>query len=88
MTIGALKLRYIAQVDRMFECLIGSVTRCTLPISERAQIHRMTVFAQFNVAFRRGLGIIDGRVTDIAVAGDDLARLAYVVPAMTSEAPH
>lgn len=40
-TLYALKSRYITEVHRMFERLVGLVTSLTLPIRKRAEIDRM-----------------------------------------------
>ena len=69
----------------MLKWLIRLVTELAFAISKRAQVNRVDEGA----CFHRGFGIrrvIDHRVTDVAVIGNDLSVFTDVVAVVTTEA--
>ena len=70
----------------MLEGLVGLMTELALTFGEGAQIHRMLEGTGLHVLLRRRCGVVDYRVADIAVVGDDLPGAADVLTVMTAEA--
>ena len=85
MAFDALKHRDIAEIDRMFEWLVGLVTSLAFPVAKRAQIHRVFEPGDF-CRSRRVLGVIDDRVTDVAVVANNFAAITDVVSIVTAKA--
>src|SRR5688572_32515106 len=84
MAFDALKHRYIAEIQRVFEWLVGLMTGLAFSIAESAKIHRVLESRDLY----RGCGIlrvIDDRVTDVAVVPNNLAAIANVLSIVTPE---
>ena len=81
-----LKLRDVAQIYRMFERLVRLMTCVAAVGLKGTEIDRMFERTRLDVGLRRPLRIVKHGVTNVAIVGDHLARLAYVVSIVTAEA--
>src|SRR6267378_3086599 len=70
----------------MLEGFIGFMTELAFAFSQPSEIDRMLKWTGLHVFFRRPGRVVDDRVTDVAVIGDHLARLADVLAIMTTKA--
>ena len=73
MALHTLKTGDVAKVDRVFEWLIGLMTRFTLAIRQAAQVDRMLKGAGFGILSRRTRRVVDDGVTNVAVVRNGLA---------------
>ncbi len=87
MAVGALELRYVAQVNRVLEAPVALVTGGAVELALAAQRHCVPERA---VRRRRGdspFGLIQHRVADSAVLADHAPRVAGELAVVTAEAP-
>lgn len=84
MAFDALKLGNVAEINRVFEWLVGLVTGLALSITETAKIYRMLKRAQLHRR-RRVCRIVDHTVTNVAVVSNHLAVLTYLLAVMTTK---
>jgi len=87
MTLNTLEHRYVAEIYRMLEELVGLMTELAfMLVGETTEVYRMLKRTSFHILLRRGGGIVNHRVADIAVVGNHLAGVADVLAIMTTEA--
>ena len=86
MALNALEHRNITQIHGMLERPIRFVAILAFVIGERAQINRMLEGTGLHVLLRRRCRVVDHRVADVTVVGNDFARVADVLAVMTAEA--
>ena len=85
MTLHALKHRDITKINRMLEWFVSFMARVAFAIGQRAQINRVLEWSDL---YRGGRikRVVDYRVADVAVVGDDFAGVADVLAVVTAEA--
>jgi hypothetical protein len=85
MTLNTLKHRDITKINRMLEGLVGFVAIVAFVFGERAQINRMLEWPSL---YRSGRieRVVNYRVADVAVVGDDFASVTNVLAVVTAEA--
>jgi hypothetical protein len=86
MTLDALKHRDITKIHRMLEWLVRFMAIVAFVVGERAQINRVLEWSGLHILFGWGRRVVDHRVTDVAVVGDDFAGVADVLTIVTTEA--
>lgn len=85
MTVGALKHRNIAEVDRVLERFVRTVTSLALTCSEAAEVDGMFEGPGVWVLFNRTRGVVEHGVADVAIVADHFARAALVLAVVTTE---
>ena len=70
----------------MLERLVSFVTVLTLVCVERSQVNRVLERTGLNVFLRRRRRVVDYRVADVTVIGDNFAGAADVLTVVTAEA--
>src|SRR6266481_6972129 len=85
MALHALEHRDITKINRMLEWLVSFVAKLTFAVGQRAEINRVL---EWSGLYRSGRikRIVDYRVADVAVVGDDFAGVADVLAVVTAEA--
>jgi hypothetical protein len=86
MALNALEHRDITKINRMLERLVRFMAVVTLVVGERAQVHRVLEGTGPHILLRRRRRVIDHGVADVAVVGDDFARVANVFAVVAAEA--
>lgn len=86
MALNALKHRDITEIHGMLERFVRFVAIIAFVIGERAQINRVLKRSRLHIFFGRGSGVIDHRVADVAVVGNNFAGIADVVTVVAAEA--
>lgn len=87
MTLAALVSGNVAEIQRMFECLISFMTCGTLPGVLVAQSDRMLEHAVRRNKSLASEALIYRRMADAAFIADRLTFAAEVLSVMTSKAP-
>ena len=70
----------------MLKRLVCLVAKLAFVIFQRAEINRVLEGTGLHVFLRVPGRVVDHRVADVAVVGDDLAGIAYVITIVTTEA--
>jgi hypothetical protein len=85
MTLHALKHRDITKINRMLEGLVRFMAIVAFVVGQRAEINRVL---EWSGLYRSGRikRVVDYRVADVAVVGDDFAGVADVLAIVTAEA--
>ena len=86
MTLDALEHRNITQIYWVLEGLVGFVAIVAFVIGKRAQINRVLEGTGLHILLRRRRRVVDHRVADVAVVGNDFAGIADVLAIVTAEA--
>src|SRR5260370_41489590 len=85
MALHTLEHRDITKINRMLEWLVSFVAKLAFAVGQRAEINRVL---EWSGLYRSGRikRVVDHRVADVAVVGDDFAGVADVLAVVTAEA--
>lgn len=86
MTLDALKHRDITKIHGMLEWLVRFMAIVAFVVGERAQINRVLEWSGLHIRFGRGCRVIDHRMADVAIVGDDFAAATDVLAVVTAKA--
>ncbi len=86
MAHGTLKLRYVAQIDRMLERLVRFVARTAAAVCQSPKIDGMFEWSRLYILYSRPGRVVNHSVTNVTVVSNDFARLTDVLTVMTAEA--
>src|SRR5260370_28175925 len=84
MALHTLEHRDITKINRMLEWLVSFVAKLTFAVGQRAGINRVL---EWSGLYRSGRikRIVDYRVADVSVVGDDFSGVADVLAVATTE---